>query len=557
MPGSTVTLPVKNRIYFYLDILPQPMMKKLFLFLFLPLIISCAKNEPPTCSIVSPSNNEVFTLGDTILISAEAADPDGLVSEVRLQVNQIGVSSRESFPYNFELPSGDYGVGTHQIKVTALDELGLEGSDEISVMVEADLPVVTTAPVADITDSTALAGGNVVSDGGAEITARGVCWSTSANPTIADNITSEGTGTGTFSSQIQGLECGITYYVRAYATNSQGTSYGDMVSFNTPDCISLPSVTTIPLTDITDVTARGGGQVESDGGAEVTARGICWSQDPDPTLEDSHTTDGSGSGSFVSQLSGLNCETLYYVRAYATNSVGTAYGEVHSFTTDYCRTVTDYDGNSYQTIQIGEQIWMAQNLKVTHYADGSAIPLVEAKSTWASMDKADKGYCWYDNNISIGNNYGALYNWAAAMNGAASSVSNPSPIQGVCPTGWHLPSHEEWKQLEIYLGMSQTEADNTGWRGTDEGGKMKDTGTDYWNSPNTGATNSSGFTAMPVGYRLIEGDYLNLGIYAIYWSCTEGNDTHAWYRHLINDKAKSGTNFYDKRAGLAVRCVRD
>lgn len=198
---------------------------------------------------------------------------------------------------------------------------------------DPESPIVTTADVTDITQTTAVSGGNVTDDGGATVTARGVCWSTSQNPTISDNHTSDGNGTGSFTSNLTNLTANTTYYVRAYATNENGTSYGEQKSFTTLQNIELPTVTTADVTDITQNTAVSGGNVTDDGGAAVTVRGVCWSKDPNPTIDNSFISNGNGTGSFTIEISGLTSATTYYVRAYATNSEGTSYGEQKTFTT--------------------------------------------------------------------------------------------------------------------------------------------------------------------------------------------------------------------------------
>lgn len=200
------------------------------------------------------------------------------------------------------------------------------------------LPTVTTDSVIDIisTNNSAVSGGEVISDGGATVTARGVCWSTVPDPTLEDDHTLDGSGTGTFVSYLTGLNGDTQYYVRAYATNSVGTSYGNQVTFTTLKGPELPTVTKDTATNITQTTATCGGEVTSDGGACVTVRGVCWSTSPNPTTSDDHTEDGCGIGTFVSNLTGLTANTPYYVRAYATNSVGTAYGNEISFKTLSC-----------------------------------------------------------------------------------------------------------------------------------------------------------------------------------------------------------------------------
>jgi hypothetical protein len=195
---------------------------------------------------------------------------------------------------------------------------------------------VTTNNVTDITQTTAVCGGNVTITGNGTVTARGVCWSTNSNPTVNDNHTSNGTGTGNFTSNITGLTPNTTYYVRAYATNNAGTVYGAQKTFSTTALSTAPSIVTNNVTNITQDAAICGGNVTSDGGSPVTARGVCWSAIPNPTINDNHTYNGTGTGNFTSSITGLTQNTTYYVRAFATNSIGTNYGEQKSFTT------TDY-----------------------------------------------------------------------------------------------------------------------------------------------------------------------------------------------------------------------
>lgn len=203
-----------------------------------------------------------------------------------------------------------------------------------AIGVTFDAPTVTThASVSAISTTFATSGGNISSDGGAAVTERGVVWSTTENPTLEDNYTVDGEGSGAFSSEITDLTPGTTYYVRAYATNSAGTSYGEQLSFTTLETLSPPTVTTAAISIILAESAEGGGNVSSWGGAEVTARGVVWNTGGEPTLEDNFTEEGEGLGNFRSLLHPLSENTTYYVRAYASNSEGTGYGEVKSFTT--------------------------------------------------------------------------------------------------------------------------------------------------------------------------------------------------------------------------------
>lgn len=312
-----------------------------------------------------------------------------------------------------------------------------------------------------------------------------------------------------------------------------------------PD-IQVPVLTTSEVSTITETSAQCGGTITSDGGAAVTTRGVCWSTAQTPTFNDNINTGGTGDGSFSGSITGLTANSTYYVRAFATNSVGTGYGNEVSFTTleESISTVTDIDGNEYQIVTIGTQVWMAENLKVTHYRNGQAIPNVTGNATWEFLSTG--AYCNYNNEEGNVAAYGRLYNWYAV-----------GDSRSIAPEGWHVPTDEEWKQMEMYLGMSQFEAGQEGWRGTNEGGKLKEVGTTHWNSPNTGATNQSGFSALPGGSRSSNGNFGYLGSFASFWSSTEYIGSTAWYRYLNYNLSTIDRGFNHKYYGWSVRCVRD
>lgn len=207
-------------------------------------------------------------------------------------------------------------------------------SNIVSFTTTDGLPTVTTASVTNITTTTAKCGGNVVNNGGHNVTARGVCWNTMGSPDLNDPHTTNGNGNGSFISNITDLAAGCTYYVRAYATNNEGTSYGDELQFTTND--GSITVTTSGITNITPTTAMCGGEITVSTGNTfpVTERGVCWSMNHNPNLNGDHTSDGSGTGSFTSSITGLSANTTYYVRAYAVNQQSTYYGEEKSFTTN-------------------------------------------------------------------------------------------------------------------------------------------------------------------------------------------------------------------------------
>ena len=259
-----------------------------------------------------------------------------------------------------------------EVSFTTLEIIDDDTDEEDDEEIVVELAAVTTLSVTDITETSAVVGGEVTSDGGAEVTARGVCWSLDSNPTIENDKTVEGEGVGSFQSILSGLSQNTTYYVRAYATNSEGTAYGEEVTFTTLEeiIVILPTIVTKEVADITETSAVVGGEVTSDGGAEVTARGVCWSLDSNPTIENDKTVDGEGVGSFQSVLSNLSQNTTYYVRAYATNSEGTAYGEEVTFKT--LEEIID-DGisiNGYEYVDLG----LPSGLKWATCNIGAAAP---------------------------------------------------------------------------------------------------------------------------------------------------------------------------------------
>jgi uncharacterized protein (TIGR02145 family) len=303
----------------------------------------------------------------------------------------------------------------------------------------------------------------------------------------------------------------------------------------------IPIVTTSSATGITTNSATLGGDVTLGGGSTVTSRGVAYGLTSNPTTSGTITTDGSGVGSFVSTLSGLTASTTYYVRAYATNGVGTAYGNEISFSTNTsngfssCGGVTDVDGNTYQTVQIGTQCWTQSNLTVSKYRDGSSIPNITDNTQWSQTNTSSTGaWCNYNNDASNGTTYGKLYNWYAV-----------NDSRGLCPTGWHVPSDAEWTTLENHLGGSSV-----------AGGAMKST--TGWNAPNTGATNASGFTGLPGGFRST--NFWDINQNGAYWSSSIAGTGSAWYRVLYYYSEIVYSNWFasgDLRYGFSVRCARD
>ena len=261
-----------------------------------------------------------------------------------------GSSGMGMGPFSVELTDLAPGT-TYYVRAYATNSAGTAYGSEKTLTTQANLPTVTTGEVSNITQTTAQGSGNVTNSGGANVTERGVCWSTSHNPTISGSHAYNGTGTGGFTVNMTDLTDNTHYYVRAYAKNSAGVSYGNEVDFTTAQNVSAPTVTTTQVTNITQTTATGGGNVTNSGGATVTERGICWSTSHNPTTSGSHANSGTGTGSFTVNMTGLTANTTYYVRAYAINSAGTSYGSEVSFTTQQALTVPTVTTSQVTNIQ--------------------------------------------------------------------------------------------------------------------------------------------------------------------------------------------------------------
>ena len=323
---------------------------------------------------------------------------------------------------------------------------------------------------------------------------------------------------------------------------------------------TVPSVTTAVVSNITGTSATVGGNVTSDGEETVFDRGICYSTVSTPTVSDNCIHIGQGTGSFSDVLTGLLPETTYYVRAFAINSIGVGYGSEVSFTTTTSTTpqdgrpcpgnatLTDIDGNVYNTVQIGQQCWMKENLRTTKYADNTLISPLYAPN----------------NSMSNVESYGYLYNWTAVMHGASSSNVNPSGVQGICPNGWHVPSVSEWVQLTDYVS-SQSEyvcgynntniakslASTTGWNNSDS---VCAVGNILTNN------NLTGFSALPAGNHYNVGNLIGNDGFCVhtgFWCATEESSSSVWRYWLHSNHAFGILELTGSSAGYSVRCVRD
>jgi uncharacterized protein (TIGR02145 family) len=303
--------------------------------------------------------------------------------------------------------------------------------------------------------------------------------------------------------------------------------------------VNVPTVQVLVLsttsaTNITKTSATCGGIITSDS-VKVLSRGVCWATSSNPTVAGSKTADGIGTGVFSSNLTGLLPTTTYYVKAYITTSAGIAYGNELSFQTEreIPTTVTDADGNIYNTVTIGTQTWLKENLKTTKYRDGTAITFPGSSNT-AWQSNTTGAAAWYNNDVTNKDIYGALYNWYA--------TSRPN----IAPTGWHVATDAEYSALIDNLAG-----------GSVAGGKLKESGFTHWLTPNTGANNSSNFTGLPGGVRNLDGSYANIGINGFFWTATQFSNLDAWSQYLYFGGAIVYRNSYNKNLGYSVRCVLD
>jgi len=326
-----------------------------------------------------------------------------------------------------------------------------------------------------------------------------------------------------------GLTYGQSYNYRIAAYTSANTSSWATITaateFPAPSELTASSVSDseIQLTWTDNTGYETGFKIERDGGSGFTE--IATVSADANVYTDSGLTFGQ---SYDYRIAAISANNISDYTATATASATAP--------------LVDWDGNTYGTVRIGNQVWMTENLKVTHYRDGTPITPVTDPGEWTAL--TTEAYCIYNNNTSNElDTYGALFNWYA-VNG--DTDGDGVKDEEIAPEGWHVPTDDEWTTLTNHLGGAGV-----------AGEKLKETGTNHWNSPNTGATNESGFTALPGGYRTNNGNYYVLGTYGYFWSATESSSSTAWYRILNYGDSDVGRVSQLKRFGFSVRCVRD
>lgn len=293
-------------------------------------------------------------------------------------------------------------------------------------------------------------------------------------------------------------------------------------------------VITLNITDILPVTAKSGGIIVNNDNDSIISKGICWNTTQNPTINNDKLISYVLSDTFNLKLIGLSINTKYYVRAFATTSTGTTYGNEINFTTldnfPNCGTVTDIDGNIYNTVTIGSQCWMVENYRAKRYRNGTYLQNITVTSQWTNLTYG--AYCYFNNDTLNEQVYGKLYNWYAASSGI------------LAPTGWHVANNSDWNLLISTLGGEGI-----------AGGKLKSL--NLWSNPNDGATNETGFAGIPNGARYGDGAFVQLGTVAYYWSSSSGFMTAPFYYLGYGDSYLRYGFVGDKKSGYAIRCIKD
>jgi uncharacterized protein (TIGR02145 family) len=532
---------------------------KIFLLLCLLLVVSTCKKDPET-----PSGSNKIEFGDSSIDSIfyfNAQVSTNLTNTGGKQILQHGHcwskepqpeikdhhSSLGSLitPENFtsQIDNLDPNVKYYFRPYVTLQNDTIYGKQEGFTTLKTGKPKLTTSEVANITTISAVSGGTVLSDSGYTVTIRGVCWDTvhDFNVNICLGKTSDGAGSGAFSSNLENLKEGKHYYVKGYAINQAGTNYGEIKQFSTVP-ITLPTIETNAVTSITGNSAVCGGNITSSGNGTVTvtARGVCWNTTGNPTLDDNlgYTTNGTDIGAFVSYCSGLTPGTPYYVRAYATNSEGTAYGSQVTFMTD----------------SITESSFVCGDAIIVQHTAGSISPVTkEVVYQTLKNIPGDTSKCWIDRNLGADR---------VALN--KNDASEPS-------AGWYWQFNRKQgyqhsgtaRTPSTWVTTTQTSSDWTtandpctligdGWR--------LPTSTE-WTAVDAGWTSlsnvwSSRLKLHAAGYLYYTtGALNNRGAYGCYWSSTQYNTAKGYNLYFYS--ASSVVANYDKNFGFTIRCIHN
>jgi uncharacterized protein (TIGR02145 family) len=413
---------------------------------------------------------------------------------------------------------------THLVAISAIILLQSCSDDDDAAVA----PKVSTVDATEITFSSAKLGGSITSSGGAVILAKGIAFSTSPNPTVANDTTNQGEGKESFSVTLTELLPNTTYYARAYAINKAGTNYGQEFSFITQTGAPVVSLT---MSNISYEKALATFLIDDIGASSITGNGFVYSDENTvPTIMDIMWPSNSAELTAEKLMTGLTPGTTYYFRAYAQNAQGRAYSDVIEITTLAIPQATDVDGNTYASVMIGDQIWMAENLRVTKFSNGDAIPTTASLNQNISAETTPQ-YQWAaggdDANIPT---YGRLYTSYVVIDN-----------RNVCPSGWHVPTYAEFTILMAAAGNN--------------GNKLKTVGTDEWNH-NLG-TNELNFDGVGAGVRLSNGTFNFFKTYSETWAATEYSATEHNNFMLYSQYNYIDQYWRDKSNGLSVRCLKN
>jgi uncharacterized protein (TIGR02145 family) len=508
----------------------------LLLFIcFIPLINYCKKEEFPTLttsaiinitSSAATGGGTIISEGTGTIIAHGVCWSSGTSPSIKDNKTNDGAGAG-TFTSNL---SGLNGGTEYFVRAYATNSTGTGYGMAMSFKTLGQPPTATSQPVTNVTTNSCTLNGTVNANYLSTIVNFEYGLTTSYGQTTT-SIQSPLTGnTDTnVSATLTGLSINTVYHFRVKTINSLGTIFSNDMAFKTLG--DKPSTTTLDASNIRSSTAT----LNSTINANYLSTSVIFEYGPTTSYGSSSIpvqspVNGNSDIVLSSDLTGLTPGTVYHFRVRAENQLGSSYGNDKTFTTPII--VTDIDGNLYQTVVIGTQTWMAENLKTTKFNSGIAIPLVTISSSWLSQTTS--AYCWFNNTeTSYKNSYGALYNWFTVSTG------------NLCPIGWHVPSDSEWIILASYLGGENV-----------AGGKLKETGITHWNSPNIGANNESGFTGLPGGVRSTAGFY-NLGSSGYWWSSTESNSEIALDRILKSSEGILTKGSHGKFMGFSVRCIKD
>jgi uncharacterized protein (TIGR02145 family) len=426
------------------------------------------------------------------------------------------------------------------------------------------LATLTTTAVSVVTDIGASSGGNITADGGAAITAKGVVWSTSTLPTVSlSTKTTDGTGTGIFTSTISGLTASTKYYVRSYATNTSGTSYGSELDFTTCTLNTAAASTNQTLVVNTALTNI---MIATMGATDISNAGVSGSNSLPAGVSATWAVN-------IITISGTPTATGTFIYSIpltggcgSVNATGTI-TVIPAACPNGKDTIRDIDNNSYNIVAIGTQCWTKENLRVRKYNDGTSILFNNTggvlgsgnPKTWEALTVGAHTIYAHDsttNNPSNLTKYGYLYNWYAAK-GIASF--NSTTYKNICPSGWHIPTKSDWNKLVKFIDSgADTTVTTGGTQSTTAGTELKKNDA-LWNVsiPASPGTNTSGFSGLPGGARIFPSNFGLIGSSAYFWSASELDSTSVWFLQMFNDNGVVNKTITDKRLGLSIRCLKD